>query len=139
MFAPLSFRRTRRVLTTIAALTLLGTACSDTTAVDRTSRSRLHPGERSAVVTPTPSSVTVAGSLQSELGCSGDWDPSCAASHLTYDANDDVWQGSWTFPAGAYDYKAALNDAWDENYGAGAVLNGANIALTLGGSTAVKF
>ncbi len=25
--------------------------------------------------TPDPSSVTIAGDLQSELGCAGDWDP----------------------------------------------------------------
>ena len=28
--------------------------------------------------TPDPASVTVAGSLQSELGCPGDWQPDCA-------------------------------------------------------------
>ena len=67
--------------------------------------------------TPDPTSVTIAGSLQSELGCAGDWDPACAATHLTYDAGDDVWQGTWTVPAGSYEYKAALNDGWDENYG----------------------
>jgi hypothetical protein len=86
------------------------------------------------------SSVTVAGSLQSELGCSADWDPACATTHLTYDANDDVWQGSFgPLPAGSYEYKAALNDAWGENYGAHAVLNGANILLTLASATTVKF
>jgi hypothetical protein len=83
--------------------------------------------------------VTVAGDLQSEMGCSGDWDPGCASSHLTYDANDDVWQGTWTMPSGSYQYKAALNDSWDENYGANAVPNGANIPLVLGASSAVKF
>ncbi len=67
-----------------------------------------------------PNSVTIAGSLQSELGCAGDWDPACAATHLTYDGGDDVWQGTWTVPAGSYEYKAALNDSWDENYGANA-------------------
>ena len=28
--------------------------------------------------TAAPASVTIAGSLQSELGCSGDWQPDCA-------------------------------------------------------------
>src|SRR5262245_15401446 len=63
--------------------------------------------------TPNPGNVTIAGSLQSELGCSGDWQPDCATTHLTYDTNDDVWQGSWTIPAGSYEYKAALNNSWD--------------------------
>ncbi|HET7828985.1 MAG TPA: alpha-amylase family glycosyl hydrolase, partial [Candidatus Limnocylindrales bacterium] len=84
--------------------------------------------------TPNPSSVTVAGDLQSELGCSGDWDPGCAATHLTYDANDDVWQGTWAVPNGNFEYKAALNGAWDENYGANAAPGGGNIGLTGNGS-----
>ena len=33
--------------------------------------------------TPMPSSVTLVGSLQSELGCPGDWQPECADTHLT--------------------------------------------------------
>src|SRR6478609_6358469 len=51
--------------------------------------------------TPNPTSVTIAGSMQSELGCPGDWQPECGVTHLTYDANDDVWQGSWNIPAGS--------------------------------------
>jgi glycosidase len=89
--------------------------------------------------TAAPGSVTIAGSLQSELGCAGDWDPGCAATHLTYDGNDDVWQGTFSVPAGSYEYKAALNNTWDENYGLHAVAGGDNIALNLAGSTAVKF
>jgi len=89
--------------------------------------------------TANPSAVTVAGSLDSEIGCGGDWDPACAAAHLTYDANDDVWQGSWALPAGGYEYKAALNNAWDENYGLNAVAGGANIPVNLGIGRSVKF
>ena len=89
--------------------------------------------------TPNPASVTIAGSLQSELGCAGDWDPACAATHLAYDAGDDVWQGSWSVPAGSYEYKAALNDNWDENYGLNAAPGGANIPLSLAGTASVKF
>jgi glycosidase len=89
--------------------------------------------------TPDPTSVTIAGSLQSELGCPGDWDPACAATHLLYDAGDGVWQRTFTVPAGAYEYKAALNNSWDENYGANATRNGANIGLGLAVDTAVKF
>ena len=92
--------------------------------------------------TPQPTSVTVAGSLQDEAGCPGEWDPACAATHLTYDANDDVWQGTFNnLPAGNYEYKAALNDTWDENYGlhAGPAPDGANIPLTLPSATSVKF
>ncbi len=92
-----------------------------------------------AAHTPNPSNVTIAGSLQSELGCAGDWDPACAATHLAYDAADDVWQASWNVPAGNYEYKAALNDGWGENYGANATPGGVNIPLALGAPTMVKF
>jgi glucan 1,4-alpha-glucosidase len=93
---------------------------------------------QSASSTPDPTSVTIAGDLQSEAGCGGDWDPACSATHLTYDASDDVWQGTFTLPAGNYQYKAALNNAWDENYGLHAVRDGANIPLTAPGGP-VKF
>ena len=91
--------------------------------------------------TPNPTSVTVAGSLQSEAGCPDDWLPECATTHLAYDADDDVWQGTFDdLPAGNYEYKAPLNDAWDENYGLHAVQNnGANIPLNLPDVTNVKF
>ncbi len=86
-----------------------------------------------------PVSVTIAGSLQDELGCPGDWQPDCAATHLAYDGDDDVWQDVFSLPAGAYEYKAALDDSWDENYGANATRDGANIPLNLTAPTDVKF
>jgi hypothetical protein len=87
----------------------------------------------------TATSVTVAGSMQSELGCSGDWQPDCAASSLLYDAGDGVWQGTFSLPPGSYEYKAALNGSWDENYGLHAVRDGANIPLNLADAGSVKF
>ena len=96
-------------------------------------------GVAPAPAAPQPASVTVAGDLQSELGCAGDWDPACATTHLTYDASDGVWQGTFAVPAGSWQYKAALNDSWDENYGANATRNGSNIALSLGAAGPVKF
>ena len=89
--------------------------------------------------TPNPTSVTLAGSLQSELGCSGDWQPDCALTHLDFDAGDNVWQKTFNLPAGSYEYKAPLNNSWDENYGANAARNGANIGLDLSTDAAVKF
>ena len=89
--------------------------------------------------TPTPTSVTVAGSLQSELGCPGDWQPECVFTRLTFDANDGVWQAAFDVPAGSWEYKAALDGTWAENYGLGGARDGANIPLALGSSMAVKF
>jgi len=84
--------------------------------------------------TPDPTSVTVAGSSQSELGCPGDWQPDCALTHLGFDAQDGVWEGTFALPAGSWEYKAALNDSWAENYGANATRDGPNIPLSLAGS-----
>jgi pullulanase-type alpha-1,6-glucosidase len=86
-----------------------------------------------------PSSVTMAGSFQSELGCPGDWQPDCAATHLALDPEDTVWQSVLPVPAGSWEYKAALNDSWAENYGLGAQRDGPNIPLALADPTDVKF
>ncbi|HEV7609157.1 MAG TPA: pullulanase-type alpha-1,6-glucosidase [Steroidobacteraceae bacterium] len=77
-----------------------------------------------------PASVGVPGSYQSEAGCGGDWDPACAATQLVYDANGDIWRNTFSIaPAGAFEYKVALNGTWDVNYGLHAEQNGANIPL----------
>ena len=89
--------------------------------------------------TPDPTTVTIAGSLQSELGCPGDWQPECATTHLAFDADDEVWQGTFAVPTGDWEYKAPVNDTWDENYGAGGVQNGPNLPLSLTDPTDVKF
>lgn len=79
---------------------------------------------------PQPDSVTVAGDLNSEMGCPQDWQADCASAFMTLDPADKIWRLTIpSLPAGTYQYKAALNGTWDENYGAGGGLNGANIAL----------
>ena len=89
--------------------------------------------------TPDPSSVVIAGSLQNEAGCTGDWNPACAATALGYIASDDVWQGTFAIPAGNWEYLAALNGSFVESYGQHGELGGANVQLTLPAPTAVKF
>ena len=91
----------------------------------------LFPFPVAADHTPGPDSVTIAGSLQEELGCPGDWQPDCVATFLGFDAEDNAWQAEFDVPAGMWEYKAALNGSWDENYGLGAVRDGANIPLDL--------
>ncbi|MDG4824771.1 pullulanase-type alpha-1,6-glucosidase [Asanoa sp. WMMD1127] len=84
--------------------------------------------------TPLPSQVTLVGSLQSELGCPGDWQPSCGETGLAPVAGSPgLFRASFTVPAGAWEYKVALNGSWDENYGAGGAPGGANIPLTAPG------
>ncbi|MEO8062270.1 MAG: pullulanase-type alpha-1,6-glucosidase [Pseudomonadota bacterium] len=79
-----------------------------------------------------PGSVGIPGSYQSEAGCPGDWDPACSATQLVFDANGDIWRSSFSIsPAGAYEYKVALNGSWDVNYGQHAEQNGPNIPLNV--------
>ncbi|HMP42395.1 MAG TPA: hypothetical protein PKA05_18600, partial [Roseiflexaceae bacterium] len=100
--------------------------------------------------TGEPGRVTVPVSLNSELGCSGDWQPGCTSGAATTPAppegNDLLPQGNsvWArtlgpLPAGSYEYKVAINGSWDENYGANGVQGGANLALSLGGAQSVRF
>jgi len=89
--------------------------------------------------TPDPATVTIAGSFQSELGCPGDWQPDCSSTFLTYNSEYDVWQDTFSVPAGNWEYKAALNSSWDENYGANATPSGPNINLSLSNPEDVTF
>jgi hypothetical protein len=82
-----------------------------------------------------PTRVTIAGTLQSELGCPADWQPGCAATDLADADGDGTWTGTFEVPAGSWEYKAALNGSWDESYGAGAD----NVAFSLASAREVTF
>lgn len=80
--------------------------------------------------TGVPGTVALVGSLQSDLGCPGDWQPECAATRLVpVDGSPDTWAATFDVPAGSYEYKVALNEAWGENYGADGAAGGSNLAL----------
>ncbi|MFC3688618.1 pullulanase-type alpha-1,6-glucosidase [Aquipuribacter hungaricus] len=74
----------------------------------------------SADHTATPTSVTLAGTFQSELGCPGDWQPECAVPRLADADGDGTWTGTVELPAGEWEFKAAMDGAWTESYGVGA-------------------
>ena len=78
---------------------------------------------------PQPDSVTVAGSLNQAMGCTAQWDPACPQAKMVLDPADRIWRLTADLPAGKYEYKAALNGGWDENYGSDGQLNGQNIVL----------
>ncbi len=81
-----------------------------------------------------PQAVSVPGTHNTEMGCSEDWAPACDQAQLALDAKDQVWKRTFTtIPAGQHSYKAAINRAWDENYGAGGVRGGTNIDYTAPG------
>ena len=87
-----------------------------------------------------PANVSVPGSHNSEMGCSGDWQPDCAQAQLTLDPKDEIWKGTYTsIPAGDYEYKAAINKSWDENYGVGGGKGAGNIAYTAPAGKPVNF
>ena len=93
----------------------------------------------------TPDMVNIPGTHQDELGCPGEWMPGCENTLLTYDTEDDIWQGTFEIqPANDNDkkgprYKAALNGDWTENYGVNASPGGADIPLVVTETTQVKF
>jgi pullulanase-type alpha-1,6-glucosidase len=83
--------------------------------------------------TPVPGVVALVGSLQSELGCPGDWQPECAATRLAPTGTAGRYEATFDVPAGTYAYKVALNGSWDENYGGGGAPGGSDITLTAPG------
>ena len=115
---PRTVVRRRPFLTAIAALA----AVAASTFVGVTAAS---------AAAPQPDAVSVPGSFGDEVGCPGDWQPDCAAVVLTRRSNDDVWSTTLSVPAGSYEYKAAIDNSWDESYGQGGSATGANIPLTV--------
>ncbi|HEY7884860.1 MAG TPA: pullulanase-type alpha-1,6-glucosidase [Cellvibrionaceae bacterium] len=88
--------------------------------------------------TETPSSVSIPGSLNPAMGCAGEWQPDCDQAGLEV-GTDGIWRGNFTLPAGDYEYKAAINGSWDENYGANAVTGGDNISLGVAAEQDIRF
>src|SRR4051794_23448987 len=87
---------------------------------------------------PAARVITLAGSLQSELGCAGDWQPACDESELTMVAPGS-YAARFALPAGAYEFKVTVNGSWDENYGADGARDGANIPLVIAGAARLDF
>jgi len=69
--------------------------------------------------------------VQASLGCSGDWLPECAESELASNGDGTFSLTTTAIPAGDYEVKVALNDAWTINYGAEGARNGDNIAFSV--------
>ncbi|GEL96537.1 pullulanase-type alpha-1,6-glucosidase [Cellulomonas terrae] len=100
-------------------------------------------GAINGVVDPGPDPgedlfVTVPGSHNAAMGCPGDWQPDCEEAQLTK-RDDGVYAGTFTIPAGSYEYKVAVGGSWDENYGAGGAPGGANVAYTVATTGPVTF
>ncbi len=95
---------------------------------------------KAAAAGAQPTNVSVPGSFGSEIGCPGDWQPECDQLQLQRRSNDDVWSATLTIPAGSYEYKAAIDNSFDVNYGLHAEPGGANIPLVVpAGGASVTF
>ena len=97
------------------------------------------PGPDDGPGPDVPEMVVLPGSFQSELGCSGDWQPFCEETALVYDERSELWASTFTIPAGDWEYKVALDGTWDVNYGVGGELGGPNLTLSLAEPTAITF
>ncbi|HEU4547697.1 MAG TPA: alpha-amylase family glycosyl hydrolase, partial [Microlunatus sp.] len=82
--------------------------------------------------------AALVGSLQSELGCSADWQPACAATELAKDPTGTTYSAVFTVPKGTWEFKVALNDGWDESYRADGTKGDANSPLVLAGPTGIR-
>jgi arabinogalactan oligomer / maltooligosaccharide transport system substrate-binding protein len=80
--------------------------------------------------------VGLPGSYQAAAGCPTDWDPGCDLTLMT-DNGDGIYTLTIDIPAGTYEFKVAINKAWDESYG----LDGGadNIPLVLEADSTVTF
>lgn len=84
--------------------------------------------------------ITLPGSFQSQVGCPGDWQPDCMATWMTDPDGDGTYEWSTTALAtGSYEVKVAHGRSWDENYGAGGVLDGPNITFSATAGELVEF
>ena len=77
------------------------------------------------------------GSLMGVLG-GQDWAPDNLVGWLKDRDSDGWFETSFDIPAGSYEYKVALNESWDENYGAGGVPGGPNIGLVVPGAEGTR-
>lgn len=93
---------------------------------------------RNCIDNPLTGMVNVPGSYQSEVGCSGDWDPACSATALT-EGTDGLFRGDFLIPAGNWECKVALDGSWNENYGVGGIRDGENYQFTTPNETYVTF
>lgn len=94
---------------------------------------------RALIANPLTGMVNIPGSYQAAAGCSGDWQPDCAATQMAQ-GDDGLWRsGPFTLPAGDYEYKVALDGSWTTNYGSDGAQDGPNYTLSLAAETAVSF
>ncbi|MCW2804608.1 MAG: alpha-amylase/pullulanase [Propionibacteriaceae bacterium] len=91
-----------------------------------------------ATAEPGDRTVTFVGTAQDELGCPGDWQPDCTATDLVEDPGGGTYSQTFRLPAGAYEYKVAIDHSWDESYLPDGSISGDNGKLALQGPASVR-
>jgi maltose-binding protein MalE len=94
---------------------------------------------RNLIANPLTGMVNVPGSYQDEAGCSGEWQPDCAATAMTLGDDGKYRSGPFTLPAGDYEYKVALDGSWTTNYGSDGAQDGPNYTMSLTAESKVSF
>ena len=77
--------------------------------------------------------VTLAGDLQSKLGCASDFQPDCLRSWLQDIDGDGIYTLSAVLPDGNYSTIVTINESFDERYGVGGLQNGGDIIFNVSG------
>lgn len=72
----------------------------------------------------------LVGNLMSAVG-GANWSPDNLVGWMKDRDGDGWYTTSFNFPPGSYEYKVALNESWDENYGQNGVPGGPNIQLVV--------
>ncbi len=95
---------------------------------------------RGLISNPLYGMVNVPGSYQAAAGCPGDWQPECALTQMTKDA-DGLWKsGPFALKAADYEFKVAHDGAWTTNYGPEGEFNSStNYKVTLSADGTIEF
>lgn len=83
--------------------------------------------------------VTIPGSHNPAMGCSGEWQPECDRAALIKDPETGIYTATFDLPRGQWQYKVAIGGTWDESYGANGVPGGDNITYSLDETGPVTF
>ena len=86
-----------------------------------------------ASAAPDAETISLPGTHNTAMGCATDWSPDCAAATLTKDPESGIHTGTFTLPAGTYQYKVAVGGTWDTNYGKDGAPVGGDIEYTTAG------
>ncbi len=103
-----------------------------------TAQAQAQVAAQATAAAAAPASVSFPGTIAATLG-GNDWDPADPFVQATDVDGNGVWTLTVTLPPGTFEFKAAVNGSWDENYGLGGVPGGDNIPLALDAESEVTF